>query len=93
MATIIAAGGSLTAVANTAIESTGQARYLRATFYNTGTGARTVSIRIGTQTMETIYILPGKKGYFATESVGAGETFQAWQDAGTDVNYRVSGEY
>lgn len=94
MATIIASEGALTAVADTSIDpGVAQSRYLGVTFYNSGSSTRVVSVKYGTKQLRSITLYPGKTRSVGPYALGAAEELKAWQDAGTDVNYRVSGEY
>lgn len=93
MATIIASGGSLTAVADTAVESTAQLRYVRLRFFNTATVSRRIKVKFGAQLVEDFLLGPDEARGVGPYSATSAETIKAWQDSGTDVVYRVTGEY
>lgn len=89
----IASGGSLSAVADTAIESTAALRYIRVHLCNAAAVTRTVQVKFGAQrVVKDVAIAAAEDREFGPYTVGAAETVKAWQDVGTDVEYRVTGE-
>lgn len=89
---IVAAGGTLSAVADTAIESTGSARVLRVWVFNPGAVQRLVFVKYGAQQAEEVLLDPDTGRTVGPQALTGAETLKAWQETGADVVYRVTGE-
>jgi len=94
VATIIATEGSLGTTPDTAIESSPNARYTRVSFYNgSTTTARTITVKYGSKVVRKFTLDPLQTRIVGPHALSAAETVKAWQDSGTDVEYRCTGEY
>ena len=93
--------GSLTTSANTAIftaftNSTGACR-VRARFNlpSSGSTNRVLSIAVGiggtNKLLETVLLIPGDSYTKDIVLKTSGDTLQAWQDVGTDIEYVIDG--
>lgn len=88
----LSGGGTLTATADTAIESTATLRGIRAHFFNPSASTRTVKVKYGAQRTDELVIPTLQSDGAGPHTLGAAETLKAWQDTGTDVEFRISGD-
>lgn len=88
----IASQGALTAVADTAIESTASLRSIRVNFANTGASSRVVTVKFGTRRAKKFTLPADEDRIVGPHNIGSSDTVKAWQDAGTDVEFIVTGD-
>lgn len=88
----LAGEGSLTATADTAIESTATSRSVRAHFFNASGSTRTVKVKFGTKQVEELVIPTLQSDGAGPHNLGSAETVKSWQTVGTDVEYRTTGD-
>lgn len=88
----LAGEGNLTATADTAIESTATLRSVRINFANPGVSSRVVFVKFGTKRVRKFTLAADDDAIVGPHNLGSAETVKAWQDAGTDVEYRTTGD-
>lgn len=92
---ILTGKGALTAVADTVINNTARARWIRLRLYNTGSSTRVVTIENGTTRLAQVTLdntEDGRQRDVGPYAFANGDNLEAWQDAGTDVHYSIHGE-
>jgi hypothetical protein len=92
----IAGVGTLTASADTTVDSTAQDRSIRVRVYNADTVAHTYTFKIGTTALKKVTLASGEDASFGPEHIASGTSLVvnvAEATTTTASNYGKTGEY